>query len=150
MERKDVYLLVEQILQRPLNRFDYDKCEYYFTKYELPYVEVCLKNLVERVQSGQTRIFSTNYIDSYMFNNYEFYQAMKKAIPTQLVVEQVKEEQKVEEDDNMCKEEGWEGVTLEEREYLVAYLKHSFEPNEYEEPENPKNFDWREICNRKK
>lgn len=150
MERKDVYSLVEQILQRPLNRFDYDKCEYYFTKYELPYVEVCLKNLVERVQSGQTRIFSTNYIDSYMFNNYEFYLAMKKAMPTQLVVEQVKEEQKVEEDDNMCKEAGWEGVTLEEREFLIAYLKHSFEPSEYEEPKNPKNFDWREICNRKK
>ena len=50
---------------------------------------MCLKNLVERVRSGQVRIFSTNYIDSYMFNNYEFYLAMKKAMPTQ-AVEKVK------------------------------------------------------------
>ena len=117
MDRKDVYSLVEQILQRPLNRFDYDKCEYYFTKYEAPYVQVCLTNLVEKVRSGQVRIFSTNYIDSYMFNNYEFYLAMKKAMPTQ-EVEQVKEEQKIE-DDKMCKEAGWEGCTKDEQEAIL-------------------------------
>ena len=141
MDRKDVYSLVEQILQRPLNRFDYDKCEYYFTKYELPYVEVCLKNLVERVQSGQTRIFSTNYIDSYMFNNYEFYQAMKKVMPTQLVVEQVKEEQKVE-DDNMCKEAGWEGCTKDEQEYIIKLFAHTLYPEEHPKPDNPNGYNY--------
>ena len=142
------YKDVEEVLNRPLGSMDFYDIGNWFNNYDADFIKICIDMCRGR------QVFSTKYITSMMFKQYSFYQAVKSsftnvALTEQAFVRVAKEETKEIENDNMCKEEGWEGVTLEEREYLVAYLKHSFEPNEYEEPENPKNFDWREICNRK-
>ena len=142
----EAYKDVEQVLNRPLGSMDFYDINNWFNNYDANFIKICIDMCRGR------QVFSTKYITSMMFKQYSFYQAVVsvKGQEHSISATEKVEERKVEEDDNMCKEAGWEGVTLEEREYLVAYLKYSFEPNEYEEPKNPKNFDWREICNRNK
>lgn len=107
------YKDVEQVLNRPLGSMDFYDIGNWFNNYDEDFIKVCIDMCRGR------QVFTTKYITSMMFKQYSFYQAMKKAMPTQVVEQEVKEETKEIEDDNMCKEVGWEGVSLEEREELT-------------------------------
>ena len=111
----EAYKDVEQILNRPLGSMDFYDIGNWFNNYDADFIKVCIDMCKGR------QVFSTKYITSMMFKQYSFYQAVvssKGQMHSMNNVEQVKEEQKVEED-NMCKEAGWEGCTKDEREAIL-------------------------------
>lgn len=132
-----VYKDVEKILKRPINTFDYQAINNWVNNYDLDYIEFSFSQL-----KNMTNIYSTNYINTYLFRNYEMYNSIKKSIlsstpiiqTTPPIVEETKvvEEEKVDED--MCTDKGWEGCSKLEQEYWCKLFAHSLYPKEYPEP----------------
>ena len=115
------YKDVEQVLNRPLGSMDFYDIGNWFNNYDEDFIKVCIDMCRGR------QVFTTKYITSMMFKQYSFYQAVKSSFTNVALTEQAfvrvnKEETKKIEYDNMCKEVGWEGVSLEEREELTRQL----------------------------
>lgn len=109
----EAYKDVEQILNRTLGSMDFYDINNWFNNYDADFIKICIGMCRGR------QVFSTKYITSMMFKQYSFYQAVvsvKGQVHSISATEKV-EEQKVE-DDNMCKEAGWEGCTKEEQEAI--------------------------------
>lgn len=132
-----VYRDVEQILKRPINTFDFQTINSWITNYDIDYIEFSFSQL-----KNMPNIYSTNFINTYLFRNYDMYKSIKQSIlsshtiiqtpPNIVVGTKVVEEEKV--DENMCTDKGWEGCTKLEQEYWCKLMAHSLYPNEHPEP----------------
>lgn len=131
------YKDVEQILKRPINSFDFNTINSWFSNYEVDYIEFAFNQI-----KTMPNIYSTNFINTWLYRNYDFYKGVKNSLlantsitPTQDTTQDTQQETKT--DDNMCNEVGWEGCSKDEQAYLIAMFKHSLYPDEFPTPTKP-------------
>ena len=131
------YKDVEEVLNRPLGSMDFYDIGNWFNNYDADFIKICIDMCKGR------QVFSTKYITSMMFKQYSFYQAVVsvKGQEHSISATEKVEEQKVE-DDNMCKEAGWEGCTKDEQEYIIKLLAHTLYPEEHPKPDNPNGYNY--------
>lgn len=124
----NAYKDVEQILKRPLNSFEYMKIETWISRYSLKYLQLSFKQL-----SKMQNIYSTNFIDTYLFRNYSYYQEIIASIgnDAEIKIDSPKQEEKPKVKEYI---NDWDEHSEEEREYWLAMLKHVFYPEEYPKP----------------
>ena len=136
----NAYKDVEQILKRPLNSFEFMKIDSWFSRYSINYLEFSFSKLLK-----MPNIYSTNFIDTYLFRNYEYFKELVEFIPisnqltTKNDVEQKEEKPKVETKETNYND--WDEYPELEREYWVAKLGYTFYPNEYPNPDLDSKYD---------
>ena len=128
----NAYKDTEQILKRTMNSFEIMKIETWFSRYDADYLEWAFSELKK-----MTNVYSTNFIDSYLFRNYESFTRLKdffssKGIETTqpIIQEQTKQEEQKKEYIN-----DWDEHDEETKAYWLAKLRYAFCPNEYPNPD---------------
>lgn len=137
MENLSLFNMVEQILNRPLNSFDASIVDSWVSKYGNNYLKSMLPSLLKDVKDMRVRVYSTNYIDTYLYRNYEIYKSIINNLGN--VQEQKEEKPKVETKETNYKD--WDEYPELEREYWVAKLGYTFYPNEYPNPDLNSKYD---------
>lgn len=136
MSNLTLFNLVENILNRPLNSFDATIVDNWVNKYGNNYVRSLLTTLLNDVKAMRVRVYSTNYIDTYLYRNYDLYKNILNSIGTTQVESKPKENETKKEE---TIKNDWDEHSEEVREYWTARLKYVFYPNEYPNPDlNPK------------
>lgn len=128
---KNAYKDVEQILCRTMNSFEIMKIDNWFSRYESDYLEWSINELKK-----MTNIYSTNFIDNFLFRNYETFTKLKQFFSSKDCVNiDINQQQQQQLQENKYIND-WDEYDEETRAYWTAKLKYTFYPNEFTDPDN--------------